>query len=136
MFCENCFITNNLQYIREKIQILPFTTPTLLWVTFLPQLCFGVITEGFTLTLSPTLMLNGSFLDGKSETNKILQTAQMQCVIFCKFFVHLFFFDEYVGLPEPALVTRSISETTPVQFLCSGKSTVNKSPWISAEVKK
>ncbi len=64
----------------------------------------------------------------------------MQCVIFKRldvlYIFSMFLFDEDRRLPEPAPVTCSISETKPVQFLCSGKSAVNKLPWTSAEVKK
>ncbi len=63
-------ITDNL--LEEKL-ILPFTTPTLLCVTSAPQLGFGEVIEGFTLTLSPTLMSTGAFIVDKFETSKILQ---------------------------------------------------------------
>ncbi len=54
-------------FFDKNTQILPFTTPTLLCVTCPPQLCFGVIMEDFTLTLSPTLMSNETFFVNKYE---------------------------------------------------------------------
>lgn len=42
---------------------LPFTTPTLLCVTE-PHLYFGVVTVGFTLTLSPIFIWDGELCGG------------------------------------------------------------------------
>ncbi len=54
-------------FFEKNTQILPFKTPTLLCVTCPPQLCFGVIIEDFTLTLSPTLMSTETFFVNKYE---------------------------------------------------------------------
>ena len=48
---------------------LPFTTPTLLWVTE-PHLYFGVVTVGFTLTLSPIFIWEGELCGGNPGKNK------------------------------------------------------------------
>lgn len=48
---------------------LPFTTPTLLWVTE-PHLYFGVVTVDFTLTLSPIFIWERELCGGNPEKNK------------------------------------------------------------------
>lgn len=58
---------NNVAFVFMRIiQILPFTTTTLLCVTPLPDTC--VLTEDFTLTLSSSLMQTGLFFVVRSET--------------------------------------------------------------------
>lgn len=47
-----------------KTEMLPLTTPTLLWVTD-PHLYLGVVTDAFTLTLSPILMCEWELWGGK-----------------------------------------------------------------------
>ncbi len=67
-------LQDNVSFMFMRIlHILPFTTPTLLCVTPLHQSYLGVLIEGFTLTLSPTLMQIGWFFMARSETGKKCQ---------------------------------------------------------------
>lgn len=60
-------LNSNVPFVSMRIiQILPFTTTTLLSVTPLPDT--WVLTEDFTLTLSPSLMQTGLFFVARSET--------------------------------------------------------------------
>ena len=78
-------------WTEDTQSCLPFTTPTLLWVTE-PHLYFGVVTVGFTLTLSPIFMWEGELCGGNpgNEANNVRKHVNMRRKNILNFSCHSF----------------------------------------------